>query len=365
MFKLFFILFYSFCFSILKPLFHHSARSLSEYEKIILDLRIDNIRLQKEIEILKRSSKKHPFIDWFDRIFFIVLSQLECFKPHLSSIVHPSAILKWFKILIKKRWTFKPDASSPGRPPVPLDVRKLILQIKLDNPLRGPLFILGELHKLSIYLDEKTIRNVLYQFRKQGKIPSFPSWKVFISSHIRSLFACDFLTVDSLSGSRFYVFFIIHYRTREIIQFAVTKHPTIQFLKNRFYYFEQRLEEMGIAKAYLLHDGSGEFYWFCWKLFHFKHIRISPYSPNMNPVAERFVGTLRRQCLDWFIIFTENQLRNILAEYINYYNSLRPHQGIGLQVPKGYIPQTEGRIVSKPILGGLVHHYYRLSALPA
>ena len=80
----------------------------------------------------------------------------------------------------------------------------------------------------------------------------------------------------------------------------------------------------------------------------------------MNAIAERFVGTLRRDCLDWFVILSEAQLKNILTQFIRYYNTERPHQGINYQVPKGFAAQTEGDIISTPILGGLIHTYSRV-----
>lgn len=93
-----------------------------------------------------------------------------------------------------------------------------------------------------------------------------------------------------------------------------------------------------------------------------KEIRTAVEAPNMNSIAERFVGSLRREALDYFLIFSEKQILNILSEYISYYNSLRPHQGINQDVPQGYEPQKNGVIKAKSVLGGLHHHYFREAA---
>ena len=82
----------------------------------------------------------------------------------------------------------------------------------------------------------------------------------------------------------------------------------------------------------------------------------------MNSICERFVGSARREALDYFLLFNERQIRNILKNYISYYNNFRPHQGIDQQVPKGYSAQANGIIRSESILGGLHHHYYRVAA---
>jgi hypothetical protein len=133
----------------------------------------------------------------------------------------------------------------------------------------------------------------------------------------------------------------------------VTQHPTISFLRNQFSHFENEY-----PKSHLIHDNSGELKWFPYEEYNINHKAITPYSPNMNAFAERFIRSIRQECLDWFIIFGEKQLRNILKEYMNYYNNYRPHQGIG-KIPENLPPDKIGRIKKMPILWGLHNHYYR------
>jgi transposase InsO family protein len=181
------------------------------------------------------------------------------------------------------------------------------------------------------------------------------SWKQFLFSHWNSLFACDFFTVDTFGFKRFYVFFIIQLKTRKIVQYGITQNPSIQFLRNQFSVFEYEY-----PKAMLIHDNSSELRWFPYKEYNFKDARIVPYSPNMNAYAERFVRSARQECLDYFLIFTYNQLHRIVKSYIDYYNNYRPHQGLN-GIPNGppELHSSTGPIKQKPVLFGLHNHYYR------
>ncbi len=320
-----------------------------------------SIALQlKEIDSLKRSltfRHKKLRLSLPDKRFFASLTTI-C--PRLKSALHivtPQTVLRWYRSLLKSFWRFPSRRKPLGRPPVPAEVKQLILAMKNDNLLWGIKRIQGELGKLGIRLDKKTISSILRTFRRKGGIKTAGSWRQFIQSHAQSLFACDFFTVDTLFNTRFYVFFIIHLATRRIVHFSLTQFPSCQFVRQRIIDFSESLT----GKAYLIHDRSPQ-------LFHDYHsfgihgVVTSVKAPNMNAFAERFVRSVRREVLDHFIVVAGKQLRFILERYVLYYNSMRPHQGIDQRVPDGYEAKTIGTIVSKPILGGLHHHYTRKSA---
>jgi len=172
-----------------------------------------------------------------------------------------------------------------------------------------------------------------------------------------SIYAMDFFTVDTFLNQRFYVLFIIHHSTREIVQFAITQNPVREFVRQQIIELENSLN----CIIYLIHDNARQFN-LNFLDYGIKEIKTSVNAPNMNAIAERFVGSARRDALDYFLLFNEKQIRNILKDYIYYYNDLRPHQGIDQQVPKGYSPQEKGDIRKKNILGGLHHHYFRDAA---
>jgi transposase InsO family protein len=119
------------------------------------------------------------------------------------------------------------------------------------------------------------------------------------------------------------VFFIIKLETRRIVRYGSTAHPSIRYLRNQFSGFEDKY-----PGAYLIHDNSGELKWFPYDYYNFTGVATSPYSPDMNAYAERFVRSTRQECLDHFVIFTETQLRRVVKSYIDYYNNYRPHQGL-------------------------------------
>ncbi|OVE78910.1 hypothetical protein BVY01_04070 [bacterium I07] len=183
------------------------------------------------------------------------------------------------------------------------------------------------------------------------------SWDRFLKTHIQSLYAMDFFTIDTVLNRRYYVFFIIRHQTREIIQFGITLHPVKEFVRQQMIEFSEDLK----SRIYLIHDRTGEFglrfedYGIC-------GIKTSVQAPNMNAIAERFIGSVRREILDYFIIFSRFQLYHLLKTYIEYYNRRRPHQGIGQRIPKGFRIRTFGRIKSRPTLFGLNHEYYREAA---
>ena len=113
--------------------------------------------------------------------------------------------------------------------------------------------------------------------------------------------------------------------------------------------------------VYMLHDNASQFL-LGYTSYGIKEVKISVNAPNMNSIAERFVKSVRVEALDYFIILNQKQLKNILSEYICYYNTMRPHQGIDQNIPKYRKPKTDGKIVKIPILSGLHHHYSRTAA---
>ncbi len=167
----------------------------------------------------------------------------------------------------------------------------------------------------------------------------------------------DFFTIDTVLNQRFYVYFIIYHKTREIVQFAVSRNPTREFVRQQLIEFEQILDHV----VYMIRDHAAQFN-LNYIAYGIKGIKISVKAPNMNALAERFVGTARREALDYYLLISEKQIENVLHEYINYYNSKRPHQGINQRIPMGYNPQLHGKVQRISILGGLCNHYVRSAA---
>ena len=276
--------------------------------------------------------------------------------PRFFSLVTPKTILTVWKHILSGKWNHKHKKS--GRPPLSKDDKEVILKMKKENLLWGLRRIRDELKKLFIDVSHETISKVIWHFRKTGDIQPSLSWKRFLTSHWNSLFSCDFLTIDIFGFRRFFCFFIIELKTRKILQYAITENPNIQFLRNQFSAFEYEY-----PGSYLIHDNSGELKWFPYNRYNIKGITTVPYSPNMNVYAERFVRSIRQDCLDHFLIFTYGQLRRIIRSYMDYYNNYRPHQGLK-GIPNGLPAECSktGTIKQKPLLFGLHNHYYRDAA---
>jgi len=270
--------------------------------------------------------------------------------------VKPETVLRWQRQLIKQFWTFK-RKTRVGRPPVSHEIKRLILAMKNDNLYWGHKRIQGELLKLNIHMDKNTIRNILSDFRRRGKVKQSLIWKQFLSQQIHSLYAADFFTVDTILNQRFYVYFIIYHKSREIVDFAITRNPCREFVRQQLISFGEELNSL----VYMIHDNAAQFN-LNYVAYGIKGIKTSVKAPNMNAIAERFIGSVRREALDNFLLISEKQILNILQEYIDYYNSQRPHQGLGQQVPEGYKPQRHGKVRKIPILGGLCYHYERMAA---
>ena len=319
----------------------------------------------KEKDILKRTISFNKYklrIKDKDRKLFSFFHKLSSFIKKYISIVKPETLLSWYKNLVKSFWRFPTKGKSrPGRPRISNAIRNIVLKIKNENVLMGYSKIVGELKKLGINLDRITVRNIILTFRKKGKVTKAFTWKKFIKSHLDSLFCMDFFTLDSVFNKRFYIFFIMCIKTREIVHFNITQNPNKVFVNAQLDHFRWDILKHE-DPVYLIHDNASEFKHAHYDLYNIKDIPISAYSPNMNAYAERFVGSARREAFNWFILFSENQIRNILTEYIFYYNSKRPHQGIEQNVPQGHFSHKYGKIVGRPVLSGLFHYYKRIAS---
>ena len=336
-------------FNFLLFLFNSLLSLISSRKKLL----VQNVVFKQQVAVQHRKNGKHKYnILHSDRVIFALLFGLNNIKDSLV-IIKPETVLKWKSRIIKSFWTFK-HRIFIGRPPTPLETRELILKMKNDNINWGVMKIQGELLKLNIQIDEKTIRNIIAYYRKRGKVKKGLSWSKFLKMQAESIFAMDFFTVDTLLNERFYILYIIHHKTREIIQYAMTKNPTTEFVRQQMI----DLSEILNKKIYLIHDNGSQFI-LDFAHFQIDNIKTSVEAPNMNAIAERFVGSIRRECLDWYLLFNKSQIRKLIDEYIIYYNEKRPHQGISQHVPIEYPPQKRGDIQKNPILGGLHHHYYR------
>lgn len=300
---------------------------------------------------------RHPF-ELHEKCFIHMAYATESRVRKWFTLVKPETVLRAWRNAVAHYWTNgEKNKRKPGRPPITKVIKELIRDMKNSNFLWGIFRIHDELKKVNVDVSRETIRKTIANYRKTGEIKPNLSWSKFLKAQWDSLFACAFFTVDLFGFSRLYVFFILELKSRKIVHWNVTSNPDIPFLQKQLSYFSDVHPD-----SYLIHDNSGELKWFPYSEYGIKGVATVPYSPNMNAYAERFVRSVRTECLDWMIVFNQTQLRNIMKEYVKYYNSMRPHQGIG-RVPDGEQSESKtGRVRKERVLFGLHHRYYRETA---
>ena len=314
--------------------------------------------LKKENEILKRHldlQNKKPVFSRKDRLAFAFIKSLSEQAARLLTLVKPETLLRWQRQFIKGLWTF--ESKKRGRPNIKRSEKELILEMKQENRLWGCRRIADELQKLDISVHYSTVNRILQTYRKDGKLQPNGSWRKFLKAHWQSLYAADFMSIDTIFGKRFYLLFIVQLKTRRIVGWRLTEHPTREFVRQQIIEFTYDLPEA----VTLIHDNGPQFTSIDFSQFDIKAVNTSSEAPNMNVYVERLIGSVRREALDHFLLFSEKQVRGIVSEYVDYYNTMRPHQGIHRIPECGNIPAA-GKILKKSVLWGLHHHYYKDSA---
>jgi putative transposase len=303
------------------------------------------------------------------RLALVWLGHWFDWRPVLA-VVQPDTLLRWHRQGFRLFWRWK---ASPGRPRIPADLQALIRRMARDNPSWGEERIANELLlKLGLRVSPRTVRKYIPRRRDLPPKPGVPSqrWRTFVRNHAQAIIACDFCVVVTATFRLLYVFVVIEHATRRILHINVTAHPSAPWT------LQQLREAIPSDHSYrfLLHDRDSVFSQQLDQSIRHLGLRVlkTPVrSPQANALCERFLGTLRRECLDFLIPLTENHLRYLLQEWVRYYHEGRPHMSLGPGIPqppaslptllqdhRHWLP-AHLRVAARPILGGL-HHEYRL-----
>ena len=325
-------------------------------------LLLENLALRQQLAVLQ-SRHPQPRFKVPDRLFWVFLCRLWPRWKGALVVVHPETVIRWHRAGFKVYWKWlSRHRAAVGRKCVSKEVRELIFRMVDENRTWGAPRIHGELKMLGFDISERT---VLRWMRKAPRNPEpAKRWAAFLSNHREVIAAMDFFTVPTLTFGMLYCFFVISHNRRRILTFGVTKHPTgawvSQQLREAFPYDK--------APRYLIFDRAtnfGEEAVSTIKSFGIEPKRTSFRSPWQNGVAERFVGSCRRDLLDHVVVLNERHLKRLMAEYVRYYHDDRTHLGLDKQNPEDRKAaqgiSTGGRVISMPRFGGL-HHRYDLAA---
>jgi len=318
------------------------------------ELVAENALLRKQLVILNRQIR--PKFSKTDRAVIVFLTRFTKSWRDAVLIIKPETILRWHRYGFRLFWRYK-SRGGKKEPRVSKETIALIKQMAEENRLWGAERIRGELIKLGITLSKRTIQRYMQSVRRR---PSGQRWATFVRNHADEIWACDFLHTHDLFFRPVFAFFIIELGRRKVIQVDVTRCPSREWVA-------QKLREATAwckGPGFIIRDNDDKFGPEFDNVAKGTGIRVlkTPYkAPRANAYCERFLGSVCRECLDHCMILSEKQLLAILREYTEYYNELRPHQGIGQSIPekKREHVRTSGNIFSIPVLNGLHHAYQR------
>src|ERR1700682_2809593 len=319
-----------------------------------VSLEADILILRHQLHIQRRHVPKRVAFSAMDRLLFVGLYRLVPNTIKALTIVKPDTVIRWRRAGFRSYWRWK-SRHRCGRPTVLLEIRRLIREMSIANPLWGAPRIHGELLKLGIEIGQTSVAK--YMARRRG--PPSQGWKTFLNNHADGIAAMDLFVVPTISFRLLYGLLIMGHGRRQILWFGVTSHPTTEWIANQF------TEACGWDQAprYLIRDRDGVFGELFVRRLRSMGIRdrpTSPRSPWQNGFAERLIGSIRRECLDHVVVFGERHLRHILQSYMKYYNEVRTHLSLEKDAPVSRAVKLAGTILCRPVLGGLHHQYVRI-----
>jgi transposase InsO family protein len=324
---------------------------------------LEIIVLRHQLGVLHRQNTR-PNLNDDDRSMLAAIAQALPRPRRHGWLVTPDTLLRWHRRRIAHHWTQPPQ--KPGRPPTHAEVRRLIIQMATDNATWGYRRIHGELNSLDHNVGASTVWKIL---KDHGIEPSAHrssvTWTQFLRS--QAAIACDFASVDTALMRRYYLLFFIDITTREVFFAGITAHPTgpwtTQAARNLFLRHPDRFA----GSRALVRDRGSQFVGTFDEIFRTEGLNIlkTPIrTPVANTFAERWIGTLRRELLDRTIIWNQQQLEQLVTDYINHYNTHRPHRSLDQRPPLPTNPPvlvdrdpTHLRVIRSTRCHGLINEY--------
>jgi putative transposase len=328
---------------------------------------LEIVVLRHQLNVLRRQVKR-PRLRPFDRAFLAATARRLPRARWERFLVTPKTLLRWHRELVRRKWA-RYSNRRPGRPPLPAELRELILRLAKENPSWGYKRIQGELLKLGIKVSATAIRKLLSR-RGLGPAPrrGDTTWRQFLAQQASSMVTCDFFTVETVWLKRIYALVFIELATRRVHLAGCTTNPDGAWVTQQARNFSFDLDQRARPLRFLIHDRDAKFCGSFDELFATEGLRVvrTPVrAPRANAICERWIRTVRTECLDWLLIFSRRHLEHVLRVYVRHYNRQRPHRALHLQQPeqveKTSLP-VDARVCRRDRLGGLLHEYYWAAA---
>jgi putative transposase len=298
------------------------ARSKSE-------LVAENALLRQQLIILRRQVKR-PACTKTDRMLLVLLARIVRSWKQALVMVQPETLLRWHRQGLRLFWKYKLRAVA-SQPKIAAETVALIKEMARDNRLWGAERIRGELLKLGIRVCKRSIQKYMRHARTPRQRGQ--NWATFLHNHAQNIWACDFLQITDLFFRSLFAFFLIDLHSRRVIHVGITRSPTDAWTAQQL----REATPFGQSPKYLIRDRDDKFGSSFARVATTSGIKIlkTPYhAPRANAICERFLGSVRRECLDHLLILHEKQLQRVLRAYVDYFNRARPHQGIRQQIPE-------------------------------
>jgi len=321
------------------------------------DLGLEILALRQQLAVFKRRNPK-PQIKRRDRLFWVALSSIWNRWTEALIVVKPGTVIGWHRAGFRLYWRFFSRARRLGRRQIDAEISEAIKLMALENPTWGAPKIHGELLKLGFEVAERTVSRYLAR-RTPRSGDAGQRWQSFLRNHREAIAAVDFFAVPTITFKLLHCFFVIDHRRRRILHFNVTAHPTAEWVCQQL---REAFPNDGTFK-YAILDRDSKFGTEVLELLKSSAIdpvRTSIRSPWQNGVAERWVGTARRECFDHVIAINEAHVRRLSREFIAYYHEDRTHLGLDKDTPAQRavdVKPAGAELESLARVGGLHHRY--------
>jgi putative transposase len=314
--------------------------------------------LRHELGVLRRQVSRPELVP-ADRAVLALLARLLPRDRWSAFFVTPATLLRWHQRMVRDRWTY----AKLGRPPASVETRELVLRLARENPRWGYLRIVGELRHLGVRISPSTVQRLLRQAglgpapRREG-----PSWSTFLRDQTRGVLACDFFSVETIRLRRLYVLFFFELTSRRVHLAGITAHPKGPWVVQQARNFAMGHDLTSFGS--LIRDRDTKFTPAFDAVFTAEGVRVirTPVrAPKANAFAERFVRTVRHECLDWTLLQSRRHLGRVLDEYVEHDNQHRPHRSLNLVAPDAPLgPRLgHGEVICRRRLDGLINEYTR------